>query len=75
LAKRRKPPPETAAPRLLEAVAGALNACQRAGIAVKLRHGIVMTPAGYILEAQGGTWVARTLAWTAFSSLADDEDG
>ena len=74
MAKRRKPAAAAAAPRLLEAVAAALNACQEAGLAVKFRHGAVITPAGYVLEAQGGRWVARTLTWTEFSTL-DGDDG
>jgi hypothetical protein len=68
--KRREPP----AVSLLKAVADALSACGEAGLAVKLRHGAVITPAGYVLEAGDGRWVARTLAWNEFSTLAD-EDG
>jgi hypothetical protein len=71
--KRRKLPPEVRAARLLEAVAAALSACEKAGLRVKLRHGAVMTPAGYVLEARDGQWVVRTLAWTEFSTLADED--
>jgi hypothetical protein len=74
VAKRRKPAAAAAAPQVLEAVAAALNACQDAGLPVKLRHGAVITPAGYVLQAQGERWVARTLAWTEFSTL-DEGDG
>jgi hypothetical protein len=73
VAKGRKP--EVPAARLLEAVAAALTACAAAGLPVKLRHGAVLTAAGYVLEADGGRWVARTLAWTEFSTLDDGEDG
>jgi hypothetical protein len=72
LPRRGEPGTETA--RLLGAVAAALSACEEAGLPVKLRHGAVITPAGYVLEAGGGRWVARTLAWTEFSSL-DGEGG
>lgn len=74
MVKPRKPPLKAVAPQLLEQVAVALNACAGAGLPVKLRHGIVTTPAGYVLEAQGGKWVARTLTWTEFSSLTDGSD-
>lgn len=57
---------------LLGAVADALTACQEAGITVKLKHGAVYTPVGYVLPASDG-WVARTLHWSEFSRL-DDED-
>jgi hypothetical protein len=74
MAKHHKAPPEVPPASLLEAVAAALSACGKAGLAVKLRHGAVITPAGYVLEADDGRWVARTLAWNEFSTLAD-EDG
>jgi hypothetical protein len=73
LPKRREPAAEAA--HLLGAVAVALSACEDAGLPVKLRHGAVITPAGYVLEADGGRWVARTLTWTEFSTLEDGEDG
>lgn len=57
---------------LLGGVAEALTACEQAGIRVKLKHGVVYTPAGYVLPAADG-WVARTLQWSEFSRL-DDED-
>jgi hypothetical protein len=74
LPKHREPSAESAA-ALLGAVAAALSACEDAGLAVRLRHGAVTTPAGYVLEAEGGRWVARTLAWTEFGTLDGDEDG
>jgi hypothetical protein len=73
LSRHSGPPGETA--QLLGAVAAALSACEEAGLPVKLRHGAVITAAGYVLEGEGGRWVARTLAWTEFSTLDGDEDG
>ncbi len=60
---------------LLDALAAALNACDRAGLRVKLKHGIVFTTAGYVLPT-GDEWAARTLAYTPFSeqALSEDED-
>ena len=58
---------------LLRAVADALNACDSAGIGVKLRHGIVMTHAGYVLPG-ARSWVARTLIYTEFTPATDEED-
>ena len=75
MTKHRKVPPEAQAAQLLEAVAAALSACESAGLPVKLRHGAVITPAGYVLEAGDDRWVARTLTWTRFSTLDGDEDG
>lgn len=72
------PEPQSApdAHALLSAVAEALTACEAAGIPVKLKHGAVMTPLGYVLPLGDGTWGARTLIWTEFSAQAsaDDED-
>ena len=63
---------------LLSAVADALNACERARITVKLAHGAVLTPAGYVLpvyQEAGERYAARTMALTEFSAHAgDDED-
>ena len=64
---------------LLTAVADALNACERARITVKLAHGAVLTPAGYVLPVYpdaGERYVVRTMALTEFSAQApgDDED-
>lgn len=65
------PQPDPAA--LLGQVAEALNACEAAGIPVKLKHGIVSTRNGYVLPVRDG-WVARTLAYSPFSP-PDDPDG
>lgn len=52
------------ASRLLAAVADALNACERAGIAVDPAHGAVLTDHGYVLPAGdtrlGSRWTVRT---------------
>ena len=58
---------------LLQAVADALNACEKAGIPAKLRHGIVMTHAGYVLPGARG-WVARTLLYSPFTPADDDPE-
>ena len=52
--------------KLLAAVADALNACERAGIKVRLRHGAVITHWGVVVppERKGQAWEAR-----AFSAL------
>lgn len=63
--------PDAAA--LLGAVADALNACEAAGVAVKLKNGAVMTRWGYVLPLGDGRWGARTLAYSLFSA-ADDAD-
>jgi hypothetical protein len=55
--KRRKPPDPAA---LLSSVADALNRCERAGLDVKLRHGIVITEHGYVLPVKD-KWAARPL--------------
>jgi hypothetical protein len=60
--------------RLLGAVADALTACEQAGIAVKLRHGIVLTRAGYVLPVGDHEWGARTLRYTPFSDGSEEED-
>ncbi len=50
--------------RLLGAVADALNALERSGIAVELEHGAVLTTYGYVLAAGdprlGMRWSPRT---------------
>jgi hypothetical protein len=58
---------------LLAAVADALTACERDGLKVRLKHGAVLTRAGYVLPAEG-EWVARTLAWSPFSPDDEEED-
>jgi hypothetical protein len=65
------PPPD--AERLLGAVAEALNACQSAGIEVKLKHGAVMSEFGYVLPVRDG-WVARTRTYTEFTPAPGDDD-
>jgi hypothetical protein len=66
------PRPDTE--RLLGAVADALTACENAGIAVKLKHGIVFTREGYVLPVADGRWGARTLAYTEFTPPPGDDD-
>jgi len=48
---------------LLSAAADALNALERAGIAVDLAHGAILTTCGYVLPAGdarlGSRWAAR----------------
>jgi hypothetical protein len=70
MARKRKPA------RLLAALATALNACDKAGLRVRLRHGIVMTSHGYVLQVKNGKWAARTLDYQAFppSPWRGDED-
>jgi hypothetical protein len=45
---------------LLANLARSLNACDRAGLDVKLKHGIVITDAGYVLPVKD-KWAARLL--------------
>lgn len=65
---------------LLAAVADALNALERSGrgMTVKLAHGAVLTPAGYVLPVYpdaGERFAVRTMALTEFPVPAgDDED-
>jgi hypothetical protein len=59
---------------LLAEVAWALTACEVHGLPVKLRHGIVMTREGYVVDLPGGRWGARTLIYTEFSSAGDSDD-
>ena len=55
--------------RLLSVLADALNACERAGLKPKLRHGgVIETRGGYVVRGDTG-WVPRTAAWTPFSVL------
>ena len=68
--KPRRPP----ARRLLTAVADALNACEQAGISVKLRHGIVDTCAGYVMPLAGDRWATRTRRYTEFTPADDGDD-
>lgn len=63
----------TAAADALARVADALNACARAGLKVRLRHGIVETRHGYVLPA-AGEWVARTRTYTPFTPDDSEDD-
>lgn len=63
---------QAAASHLLGEVAAALNACEAAGVRVKLRHGAVFTDYGYVLPTDS-EWVARTLVYTEFEP-SDEED-
>ncbi len=59
---------------LLCAVADALNACERARIAVKLAHGAVFTSVGYVLPVYpdaGERFAVRTMALTEFPVTGD----
>ena len=68
---------ETDAQVLLAAVADALNACERARITVKLAHGAVLTPVGYVLPVYpdaGERFAVRTMALTEFPVQTDDDE-
>lgn len=67
---------------LLRAVADALNAVERfggIGMTVKLAHGAVLTPVGYVLPVfpdAGERFAVRTMALTEFpvaASFSEDE--
>lgn len=60
---------------LLGAVATALNACESAGIGVKLAHGSVITEAGYVFPVgpDDAPWAVRTRMLTEFP-VSGDED-
>ena len=59
---------------LLAGLAGALTACEQAGLKPKLRHGgIIETGHGYVVRGRDG-WVARTAAWTEFSPEQEGSD-
>lgn len=65
---RSRRAPHRADPQLLlTRLAAALNACERAGLDVTLKHGAVLTRAGYVLPLLNGRWAARTLTYTAFT--------
>ena len=62
---------------LLAAIAAAFNACDDAGVWLKLRHGVVLTGRGYVLPLSDDRWGARTQDYTTFpeiAALAADED-
>lgn len=44
----------------LENLANALNSCEKKNLDVKLRHGIVITDAGFVMPIKD-KWVARML--------------
>ena len=46
---------------LLHVIARMLTECEKAGIHPKLKHGIVYTDVGYVLDIKDGKWVARPL--------------
>lgn len=55
-------------------LAAALNACEAAGITVRLKHGAVYTRYGYVLPLTDGRWAARTLLYTEFTPPDDGDD-
>lgn len=59
---------------LLNALAAALNACEAAGMAVRLKHGAAYTRHGYVLPLGDNRWAARTLLYTEFTPPDDDPD-
>lgn len=65
---------------LLSAVADALNALERfgdIGMRVKLAHGAVLTPVGYVLAVYpdaGERFAVRTMALTEFPAGQDSSD-
>lgn len=60
---------------LLAVVADALNACESAGITVKLAHGAVITESGYVFAVgpDGSPWAVRTRMLTEFP-VPDGDD-
>jgi hypothetical protein len=69
--------PETDVQLLLAALADALNACEAGNIPVKLAHGAVLTPVGYVLPVfpdAGERFAVRTMALTEFPVQAGDDD-
>ena len=63
--------------RLLTCLADALNACEAAGHSVRLAHGAVLTPVGYVLPVYpdaGERFAVRTMALTEFPVPADSGD-
>ena len=65
--------PSTAA-AMLGSAADALNACQAAGLGIRLRHGAIQCAEGLILPLPDGKWVARTRLYTPFGTSSDEED-
>jgi hypothetical protein len=54
---------------LLRDLAVALNACEKAGIRPKLKHGIVFTDAGYVMPVKD-KWVSRSLKRKLFDFIS-----
>lgn len=63
-----------AAVKLLTQLADTLNALSEAGISAKLKHGAVITDAGYVLPVDDNRWVARTLLYTELTPI-NSQDG
>ena len=63
--------PASDASRLLAAVAEALNACERHGLAVDLEHGAALTARGYVLPVGDSRLGSR---WAVRSRLEADAD-
>ena len=59
---------------LLSSVAAALTACEKAGIAIKFKHGAVWTEQGYVFHVGERTWAARTRAYTPFTPPSGEEE-
>lgn len=59
---------------LLNNLADALNLCADGGVKVKVRHGALLAPEGYVLPLTGGRWTARTLNYDPFIILPLDAD-
>lgn len=72
MSKRKRPTPAAAA-RLLADLADVLNACEAAGIPIRLRHGAVCTGHGYVLPLADNQWAARTLTYTEFEPDEGDD--
>jgi hypothetical protein len=66
------PRPEAA--HLLSVLADALNACERGGLKVRLRHGGVMETKGGFVMRSDAEWVPRTRAYTEFGEQEGDDD-
>lgn len=58
--------------RLLAAVADALNACERHGLAVDLEHGAALTSRGYVLPVGDSRLGSR---WAVREKLPAEGDG
>ena len=57
--KTRKSSPDPVI--LLHVLARMLNECERQGVHPKLKHGIIYTDVGYVLDVRDGKWAARPL--------------